>query len=104
MEETEEDESYWEDESEDEEGEDEEVDVEVDAEVEVVDRWLQYLQLHAVPGVGMRIVRWYRAPLGFGNDIEVMKEVEEANMSDKAKVEEGAGMVARCLNQLLERS
>lgn len=37
-----------------------------DTDPEVIGRWVQYLQAHQVGGVGMRIVRWERAPVGFG--------------------------------------
>jgi small subunit ribosomal protein S10 len=37
-----------------------------DADQEVVDRWLQYVQKHAIGGVGIRIVRWERVPVGVG--------------------------------------
>jgi len=38
-----------------------------DADPVVVDRWLQYLRKHALPGVGMRVARWHRLPLAFGD-------------------------------------
>ncbi|KAF8638122.1 hypothetical protein AX17_002421 [Amanita inopinata Kibby_2008] len=37
-----------------------------DADAEVVERWVKYLRKHALGGVGMRIVRWDRMPLGVG--------------------------------------
>jgi small subunit ribosomal protein S10 len=37
-----------------------------DADDEVVDRWVRYLEAHALPGVGMRVVRWHRLPVGIG--------------------------------------
>ncbi|KAH9946578.1 ribosomal protein S10 domain-containing protein [Amylocystis lapponica] len=37
-----------------------------DADQEVVERWLRYLEEHAMAGVGMRVVRWHRAPVGIG--------------------------------------
>jgi small subunit ribosomal protein S10 len=37
-----------------------------DADAEVVDRWVRYVEAHAVPGVGMRVVRWHRLPVGIG--------------------------------------
>jgi small subunit ribosomal protein S10 len=37
-----------------------------DADAEVVDRWVRYLEAHALPGVGMRVVRWHRLPIGIG--------------------------------------
>ncbi|KAI0076624.1 ribosomal protein S10 [Panus rudis PR-1116 ss-1] len=35
-----------------------------DADDEVVDRWIKYLEAHALAGVGIRVVRWQRAPVG----------------------------------------
>ena len=40
-----------------------------DADPEVIERWVRYLQTHPVAGVGMRIVRWERAPVGVGKQI-----------------------------------
>ncbi|KAG8774751.1 mitochondrial 37S ribosomal protein rsm10 [Ceratobasidium sp. 428] len=36
------------------------------ADKSVVDVWLRYLEEHMMPGVGMRVVRWEREELGFG--------------------------------------
>ncbi|KAG8746467.1 mitochondrial 37S ribosomal protein rsm10 [Ceratobasidium sp. 414] len=33
---------------------------------EVVDVWLRYLEEHMMPGIGMRVVRWEREEVGFG--------------------------------------
>ncbi|TFK24453.1 ribosomal protein S10 [Coprinopsis marcescibilis] len=32
----------------------------------VVERWCQYLRKHALAGVGMKVTRWNRLPLGYG--------------------------------------
>lgn len=37
-----------------------------DADPEVVERWCKYLRHHALGGVGMRVTRWERMPLGIG--------------------------------------
>ena len=37
-----------------------------DADQDVVDLWLQYLQKHSIGGVGIKIVRWERVPVGVG--------------------------------------
>ena len=37
-----------------------------DADLEVVDKWVKYLQKHALAGVGIRVTRWERAPVGIG--------------------------------------
>ncbi|KAF7795287.1 hypothetical protein EIP86_006441 [Pleurotus ostreatoroseus] len=47
-----------------------------DADGEVVARWVRYLEKNLVPGVGMRVVRWERAPVGVGR--KVLGAVREA--------------------------
>ncbi|KAH9917760.1 ribosomal protein S10 [Fomitopsis serialis] len=37
-----------------------------DADMEVVDRWAKYLEEHTMAGVGIRVVRWHRAPVSIG--------------------------------------
>lgn len=37
-----------------------------DADPEVVDMLVQYLEQHIAPGVGLRTVKWRRAPVGVG--------------------------------------
>jgi len=37
-----------------------------DADPEVVERWIKYLESHALGGVGVRIIRWERAQIGVG--------------------------------------
>ncbi|KDQ52556.1 hypothetical protein JAAARDRAFT_198191 [Jaapia argillacea MUCL 33604] len=37
-----------------------------DADEEVVDKWVKYLERHALAGVGLRVVKWERAPVGVG--------------------------------------
>lgn len=46
-----------------------------DADPEVVDRWCRYLRRHALGGVGMRVTRWERQPLGVGR--MKLEQVEE---------------------------
>ena len=40
-----------------------------DADPVVVDRWVRYLRKHQMPGVGIRVTTWERAPLGVGEQI-----------------------------------
>ncbi|KAI0686881.1 ribosomal protein S10 domain-containing protein [Cytidiella melzeri] len=40
-----------------------------DTDPEVIERWVRYLQMHPVAGVGMRVVRWERAPVSVGKKI-----------------------------------
>ncbi|KAI0919812.1 hypothetical protein AcV5_001780 [Taiwanofungus camphoratus] len=60
-----------------------------DADQEVVDRWIKYLEEHAMAGVGIRVVRWHRAPVGIGQRTleSVMKQMRlgSATSSDKVK-------------------
>ncbi|KZT67552.1 ribosomal protein S10 [Daedalea quercina L-15889] len=37
-----------------------------DADMEVIDRWVKYLEEHMLAGVGIRVVRWHRAPVSIG--------------------------------------
>ncbi len=40
-----------------------------DANPEVVDRFVAYLRENMLGGVGMRVIRWYRLPVGFGQQM-----------------------------------
>lgn len=40
-----------------------------DASEGVVERWLEYVKRYPQPGVGMRVVRWTRAPVGIGRGV-----------------------------------
>ncbi|KAG2366804.1 hypothetical protein BDR07DRAFT_1395180 [Suillus spraguei] len=40
-----------------------------DADPEVVDRWVRYIARHAMPGVGLRVTQWKRAPPGIGQQM-----------------------------------
>ncbi|GBE85750.1 ribosomal protein S10 [Sparassis latifolia] len=40
-----------------------------DAHPAVVERWVRYLEEHAMAGVGIRVVRWQRAPVGVGEKV-----------------------------------
>ena len=61
-----------------------------DADAEVVDRWVRYLEAHALPGVGMRVVRWHRLPVGIGRSHlrEVAGRMRLGRPTDKQKVKE----------------
>jgi small subunit ribosomal protein S10 len=45
-----------------------------DAHPEIVTKWAQMLRVHAMPGVGMRVVRWTREEIGGGSS--ELKKVE----------------------------
>jgi small subunit ribosomal protein S10 len=61
-----------------------------DADAEVVDRWVRYLEAHPLPGVGMRVVRWHRLPVGIGRAHlrEVVGRLRLGRATDKQKVKE----------------
>lgn len=64
-----------------------------DADQEVVDRWITYLQLHPVAGVGLRITRWHRVPFGFGRDHEITESMKLENVTVKQQVEDVAKQI-----------
>ena len=61
-----------------------------DADAEVVDRWVRYLEAHALPGVGMRVVRWHRLPVGIGRSHlqSVVGRMRLSRPTNKQKVKE----------------
>lgn len=78
-----------------------------DADQEVVERWVKYLRSHAMGGVGMRVTRWERVPLGIGRTalegvqgrLEAGKTETSAGkikkMGEKIVVEEISGLGAQ---------
>ncbi|PFH46538.1 hypothetical protein AMATHDRAFT_69602 [Amanita thiersii Skay4041] len=56
-----------------------------DADGEVVDRWVRYLVRHGIGGVGMRIVRWDRVPVGVGR--KRLEDVAELLRSREEELE-----------------
>ncbi|KAI5992638.1 ribosomal protein S10 domain-containing protein [Pisolithus marmoratus] len=40
-----------------------------DADSETVNMWIKYLRKHMMPGVGMRVTKWERAPVGIGQQV-----------------------------------
>ncbi|KIJ67244.1 hypothetical protein HYDPIDRAFT_25715 [Hydnomerulius pinastri MD-312] len=58
-----------------------------DADPEVVDRWVRYLRKHQMPGVGIRVTKWERAPLGIGQQIfeRTMSKVRPDSSAAKVK-------------------
>lgn len=59
-----------------------------DADEEVVARMVKYLEMHSLAGVGMRVVRWQRAPVGVGqqNLEQVMSQMRLAPQTRAEKV------------------
>ncbi|KAI0338149.1 ribosomal protein S10 [Trametopsis cervina] len=68
-----------------------------DADPEVVERWVRYLQLHPLAGVGMRVVRWERAPVGVG------KKIVEALQGQVGVEETSKQQVERLGRQIVEQ-
>ncbi|KAI0086747.1 ribosomal protein S10 [Irpex rosettiformis] len=66
-----------------------------DTDPEVVERWVRYLQMHSVAGVGMRVVRWERAPVGVGRQIvdSVRAQLGEGETSKEQVVKLGRKIV-----------
>ncbi|KAG5646781.1 hypothetical protein DXG03_002158 [Asterophora parasitica] len=59
-----------------------------DAHPEAVDRWCRYLRRHALGGVGMRVTRWERHPLGVGKARleEVAKRLDKPEVMSAQKI------------------
>ncbi|ESK86334.1 ribosomal protein S10 [Moniliophthora roreri MCA 2997] len=67
-----------------------------DADPEVVDRWFKYLMRHEMGGVGMRMVKWDRMPIGVGAKVygQIQKELERIGAGDKGEIKKlGAQIV-----------
>ena len=47
-----------------------------DANPEVVDRFVAYLRENMLGGVGMRVIRWYRLPVGFGRHMALDQQTQ----------------------------
>ena len=47
-----------------------------DANPEVVDRFVAYLRENMLGGVGMRVIRWYRLPVGFGRQMALDQQTQ----------------------------
>ena len=52
-----------------------------DANPEVVDRFVAYLRENMLGGVGMRVVRWYRLPVGFGQQMALDQQTQNHNQA-----------------------
>ena len=72
-----------------------------DANDSVVDRWINYIRSYPQPGIGMRIVRWHRAPVGIGRKhaertSETMLQSQKLeNVTDRQRVEELAKTIVK---------
>jgi len=65
-----------------------------DGDESVVQRWISYLGMYPCPGVGMRVVRWVRAPVGVGRAVSEESLLgsgkDSATQTDRAQVEDVA--------------
>jgi len=52
-----------------------------DANPEVVDRFVAYLRENTLGGVGMRVVRWYRLPVGFGRHMALDPQIQNGDQA-----------------------
>ncbi|KAL5501032.1 RSM10 [Sanghuangporus vaninii] len=72
-----------------------------DANDSVVDRWIHYIRSHPQPGIGMRIVRWQRAPVGIGRkhaertSTTMLESQRLENITDRQRVEEVARNIVK---------
>ncbi|KAK7036671.1 mitochondrial 37S ribosomal protein rsm10 [Paramarasmius palmivorus] len=59
-----------------------------DTDPEVVDRWFKYLMRHEMGGVGMRMIKWDRVPVGIGAKLygQVKKELERTGSGAKGEI------------------
>ncbi|KAJ3788068.1 hypothetical protein GGU10DRAFT_287113 [Lentinula aff. detonsa] len=54
-----------------------------DADPEVIDRWVRYLEKHSMGGVGIRVTKWERLPIGIGKTrLARVKEAFKAPVPD----------------------
>ncbi|KIM64488.1 hypothetical protein SCLCIDRAFT_1213310 [Scleroderma citrinum Foug A] len=67
-----------------------------DANSEVVDMWVKYLRKHMMPGVGMRVTRWERAPVGIG------QQLLQRSM-DGLRLDADAGEIKALANQIIQQ-
>ncbi|KAF5319690.1 hypothetical protein D9619_008880 [Psilocybe cf. subviscida] len=69
-----------------------------DAHPDVVQRWVDYLRKHAMPGVGMRVTTWQRMPLGIG-----MSALQRDKVSAKDASVRPTGMATRQIEELAQK-
>jgi len=60
-----------------------------DADPQVIERWVKYLENHAMGGVGMRVVKWERTKVGVGRDtlerVQGQMRLTSVKSSDRVK-------------------
>ncbi|KAI0245965.1 hypothetical protein BJV78DRAFT_1286921 [Lactifluus subvellereus] len=77
-----------------------------DADAEIVDRWVRYLEAHALPGVGMRVVRWHRLPIGIGHSHlqSVVGRMHLGKATNRQKMKELGDEIVEVESQAAKRS
>ncbi|KAI0300055.1 hypothetical protein B0F90DRAFT_1726279 [Multifurca ochricompacta] len=77
-----------------------------DADSEVVDRWVRYLEAHALPGVGLRVVRWHRLPIGIGRSHlqSVVGRMRLGRPTNKQKVKELGDKIVEVESQAVNQT
>ncbi|KLO16825.1 ribosomal protein S10 [Schizopora paradoxa] len=70
-----------------------------DGDESVVQRWINYLGMYPCPGVGMRFVRWVRAPVGVGRAVSeemlVGSGKDGISKTDRAQMEDVARRIIK---------
>ncbi|KAI6001827.1 ribosomal protein S10 domain-containing protein [Pisolithus albus] len=67
-----------------------------DADPEIVNVWVKYLRKHMMPGVGMRVTKWERAPVGIG------RQVFQRGM-DKLRLDTDAAKVKALADKIVQQ-
>lgn len=68
-----------------------------DAHPDVLAKWIKYLEINSLAGVGMRIVRWERAELGFG-----AKNLAEVDSAQKSLLKQRKTAKSKSTNQQVQ--
>lgn len=78
-----------------------------DADPLVIGTWVNYLKEHPVEGVGLRVVRWEYAPVGFAgaNEASLMQQIEEMRkMTDRGQIEKTVEKVVAAETAAMDES
>jgi small subunit ribosomal protein S10 len=59
-----------------------------DADPEVVEKWIKYIRLHAMDGVGIKVTRWEHMPVGVGQTMLRDMELELGKKSPAEEIKE----------------
>jgi hypothetical protein len=70
-----------------------------DTDSEVLGKWIKYLEINLLGGVGMRIVRWERTTIGFGR--EHLSHVENELQSEAELAAENAARIMEVADDII---